>query len=201
VAAFEPGVTALLVVDVQRDFCDDGSLPVPGGAEVAGAISDFLAGAWASRYRLVVATRDWHVDPGPHFAEPEREPDFRDSWPRHCVAGTIGAQWHPNLHLPEGAIVVSKGEREAAYSGFEGRDKHGRRLADILRNAAVAGVDIAGVATSYCVRATALDAARLGFATRVLETLVADVATADSAATFAELRARGVAMETTTGST
>jgi nicotinamidase/pyrazinamidase len=194
-AVFDPSATALLVVDVQRDFCEGGSLAVPGGAAVAGEISALLAGEEGSRYRMVVATRDWHVDPGAHFASPGRKPDYRDSWPPHCVAGTAGAEWHPDLRLPEGTRVFSKGEREAAYSGFEGQDEGGRSLLDALRNAGVAGVDVAGLATSYCVRATALDAARHGFATRVLRGLVADVPTADTAATLADLEAAGVVVE------
>jgi nicotinamidase/pyrazinamidase len=195
VAAFDPRATALLIVDVQRDFCEGGSLAVPGGAAVAGQIGNFLAGEKGSRYGLLVATRDWHLEPGAHFAAPDSEPDYRNSWPRHCVVGTTGADWHPDLRLPEGTVVISKGEREAAYSGFEGRDDGGRSLLDLLRDAGVEGVDIVGLATSYCVRATALDAVRHGFATRVLGGLGADVQTADTDATLAELEAAGVVVE------
>jgi nicotinamidase/pyrazinamidase len=183
------GLTALIVVDVQRDFCEGGSLAVSGGAAVAAAISKM-----AGSYKLVVATRDWHGDPGDHFAAPGTEPDFRHTWPRHCVAGTPGADWHPDLHLPEGTVVVSKGERAAAYSGFEGHDEAGCHLAGRLRQVGVDAVDVAGIATTYCVRATALDAVREGFATRVLTNLVADVDPAATPATWAELRDAGVAL-------
>ncbi len=184
------GVTALIVVDVQRDFCEGGSLAVSGGAAVAVAISQVV-----DSYPLVVATRDWHGDPGDHFAAPGTEPDFRRTWPRHCVAGTPGAEWHPNLHLPEGTVVISKGERAAAYSGFEGHDETGLDLAGRLRQAGAEAVDVVGIASTYCVRATALDAVRAGFATRVFTDLVVDVDPAATPATWAELRHAGVALE------
>jgi nicotinamidase/pyrazinamidase len=187
--------TALIVVDVQRDFCEGGSLAVVGGARVAAAISSLLASEAGRRYPVVVASRDWHVDPGGHFAEPGAEPDYRTSWPRHCVAGTAGAEWHPELRLPEDVVVVSKGEREAAYSGFEGRDEADRSLAAVLRQAEVDSVDVAGIASSYCVRATALDAVKAGFATRVLTGLVADVDPTATPATWAELRSAGVTLD------
>jgi nicotinamidase/pyrazinamidase len=188
-------VTALIVVDVQRDFCEGGSLAVAGGAAVAAGVSELVAGEPGGRYGLVVATRDWHVDPGRHFAPPGTEPDYVDSWPVHCVAGTAGAQWHPALHLPDGVVVVSKGEHRAAYSGFEGRDPAGRTLAEVLRGAQINTVDVVGIATSYCVRATALDAVRGGLATRVRAALVADVDPAATPATAAELEAAGVTIE------
>lgn len=186
--------TALLVVDVQRDFCEGGSLAVAGGASVASAITELLARP-ETRYDLVVATRDWHIDPGGHFAAPGHEPDYRDSWPRHCVAGSPGAGWHPDLVLPEGAVVVAKGEDRAAYSGFEGHDEGGASLADRLRSAGITAVDVVGIATSYCVRATALDAVREGFAARVLTDLVADVDPAATPGTLAELRTAGITLE------
>jgi nicotinamidase/pyrazinamidase len=186
------GSTALIVVDVQRDFCEGGSLAVNGGARVAADVSEWLAGDHGGAYELIVATRDWHIDPGEHFARPGTEPDFRVTWPPHCVAGTAGAEWHPNLHLPAAAVIVSKGQDRAAYSGFEGRDDSGQALASRLRAAGVTSVDVVGIATSYCVRATALDAVQEGFATRVLAGLVADVDPTVTPATFAELRAAGV---------
>jgi nicotinamidase/pyrazinamidase len=184
--------TALIVVDVQRDFCEGGSLAVAGGAAVAAGVSRLVAAEPGGTYQLVVATRDWHVDPGGHFAPPGTEPDYVDSWPVHCVAGTAGAEWHPDLHLPEAAVVISKGAHQAAYSGFEGRDRTGRSLAEVLRDAQVDAVDVVGVATSYCVRATALDAVQAGFATRVRGDLVADVDPAATPASVAELEAAGV---------
>jgi nicotinamidase/pyrazinamidase len=186
--------TALIVVDVQRDFCEGGSLAVAGGAAVSRGISHLMAEA-GSRYALIVASRDWHVDPGSHFAAAGMAPDFADSWPRHCEAGSPGAEWHPDLRLPEGAVVVSKGEHAAAYSGFDGHDDQGRPLAEVLRQAGVDAVHVAGIATSYCVRATALDAVQAGFSTRVLTGEVADVHPEATPATWAALRAAGVILE------
>jgi nicotinamidase/pyrazinamidase len=191
------GTRALIVVDVQRDFCEGGSLAVAGGASTAARVSALMAGEERDRYQLVVATRDWHVDPGEHFAAPGTEPDYRDSWPRHCVVGTPGAEWHPDLQLPAGVVVVSKGRDRAAYSGFEGRDEGGAPLASRLRAAGVTAVDVVGIATSYCVRATALDAVREGFATRLLTDLVADVDPSATPATLRELEAAGVELDTT----
>jgi nicotinamidase/pyrazinamidase len=189
-----PGI-ALIVVDVQRDFCEGGSLAVAGGAAVARAISAYFATDMGRRYPLVVASRDWHVDPGEHFAPPDMAPDYVDSWPPHCVAGTAGAEWHPDLRLPLGAVVVSKGEHQAAYSGFEGHDSDGRSLETLLRDAGVDAVDVAGIAATYCVRATALDAVRAGFPTRVLTEFVTDVDPAATPATWSELRSAGVTLE------
>jgi nicotinamidase/pyrazinamidase len=183
--------TALIVVDVQRDFCEGGSLPVRGGAAVASGVTSLLA-RQEGHYDLIVASRDWHIDPGDHFAPAGTEPDFATSWPRHCVAGSEGARWHPELVLPDAAVVVSKGQNGAAYSGFDGHDESGATLTDRLRAAGVTAVDVVGIATSYCVRATALDAAREGFTTRVLTNLVADVDPAATPATLAELRAAGI---------
>jgi nicotinamidase/pyrazinamidase len=184
---------ALLVVDIQRDFCEGGSLGVEGGGGVARGVSAWIA-AHGGEYRLIVASRDWHVDPGPHFAAPGTEPDFAITWPVHCVADTAGAAWHPDLALPPSAVVVSKGERAEAYSAFDGHDAADRSLADLLRAEGVEAVDVVGIATSYCVRATALDARRAGFTARVLTDLVADVDPAASPATLAELEAAGVAL-------
>jgi nicotinamidase/pyrazinamidase len=184
---------ALIVVDVQRDFCEGGSLAVRGGASVASGVTDLMARS-GERYDLIIATRDWHVDPGGHFAPAGREPDFHTSWPRHCVAGSPGASWHPGLVLPEATVVVSKGEQGAAYSGFEGRDERGATLTSRLEAAGVTAVDVVGIATSYCVKATALDAVREGFTTRVLTNLVADVDPATTAGTLAELQAAGITL-------
>ena len=142
-----------------------------------------------------MATRDWHIEPGEHFVPPGTEPDYRNTWPPHCRAGTAGAGWHPNLHLPTGVVVVSKGQDRAAYSGFDGRDDSGRTLAARLRAAGVTAVDVVGIATSYCVRATALDAVQEGFATRILTGLVADVDPTVTPATMAELQAAGVELD------
>ncbi|HEY6275292.1 MAG TPA: pyrazinamidase PncA [Streptosporangiaceae bacterium] len=182
------GVRALMIVDVQNDFCEGGSLAVAGGAAVAAAISALL-GTGRGGYQHVVASRDYHVDPGGHFSA---TPDFRDSWPPHCVAGTGGAQFHPALDTGAIEAVFSKGAYAAAYSGFEGTDDAGTPLADWLRQHGVDELDVAGIATDYCVRATALDAVRQGLATRVLRWLTAGVDPATTAAAVGEMRTAGV---------
>jgi nicotinamidase/pyrazinamidase len=190
--------TALIVVDVQNDFCEGGSLAVAGGAELARAVSAYLAREGA-RYDLVVATRDWHHEPGDHFASARRPPDFVTSWPVHCRADSPGAAFHPDLALPSGTVVVSKGWDRAAYSGFEGTDDIGRDLAAILAGAGITTVEVCGLATSYCDRATALDARRLGLTTRLLVDLCADVDPAVTPATLAELEAAGVQVVASAG--
>jgi nicotinamidase/pyrazinamidase len=179
---------ALVIVDVQRDFCEGGSLAVAGGAAVAGRLTRYLA-AHSGDYRAVVATRDLHVDPGGHFAT---DPDHRTSWPPHCVAGTPGAEFHPALETAAIEAVFDKGERAAAYSGFEGRDSDGTGLADWLRARGVGRVDVAGLATDYCVRATALDAIQSGLAATILDDLTAGVAADSTEAARTELAAAGV---------
>ena len=185
------GTRALIVVDVQNDFCEGGSLAVAGGAEVARQVAALLAGDHG--YDRVVATRDHHVDPGDHFSD---HPDYVDSWPVHCVAGTAGAELHPNLAGTTFEAVFDKGEYAAAYSGFEGR-ADGVPLGDWLRERDVAEVDVCGIATDYCVRATALDAAGNGFATTVLLDLTAAVAPANTAEVITDWAAAGVAVEST----
>ncbi|MFE6054646.1 isochorismatase family protein [Kitasatospora sp. NPDC056446] len=183
---------ALIVVDVQNDFCEGGSLAVPGGAEVAAAITDLIAES-SPGYRHILATRDHHIDPGAHFSD---APDYVDSWPPHCVAGTEGVGFHPNFApaVISGAVeaVFDKGARSAAYSGFEGLDENGRGPVEWLRERQVDEVDVVGIATDHCVRATAIDAARAGFATRVLLDLTAGVAAETTAAALEELRAAGI---------
>jgi nicotinamidase/pyrazinamidase len=181
---------ALLVVDVQNDFCEGGSLAVAGGAAVAAAITDHVRSA-ASGYAHVVATRDHHIDPGGHFAE---QPDYLETWPPHCVVGTDGVELHPALDRSRLEAVFDKGEHTAAYSGFEGA-ADGVPLADWLRSHGVDAVDIAGIATDHCVRATALDAVGNGFATRVLLHLTAGVAEASTEAALQQLRTAGVELE------
>lgn len=183
---------ALIVVDVQNDFCEGGSLAVNGGADVAAAITDLLGNASAG-YRHVVATRDHHIDPGDHFSD---EPDYVDSWPRHCVAGTEGVGFHPNFApaVASGSLdsVFDKGAYSAGYSGFEGADESGTSLAEWLRAREVTEVDIVGLATDHCVRATALDAAAEGFRTQVLLGLTAGVSQETVDRALAQLRTAGV---------
>jgi nicotinamidase/pyrazinamidase len=177
--------TALLVVDVQNDFCEGGSLPIAGGSEVARAISERLA---AGGYDHAVATRDHHVEPGPHFAA---TPDYVDTWPPHCVVGTPGVAFHPNLDTSRIEAVFDKGEYAPAYSGFEGV-YDGEPLADWLRARGVDSVEIVGIATDHCVRATALDAVAAGFAATVRLDLTAGVAEATVAKALEAMRAAGV---------
>ncbi|MGW6704993.1 nicotinamidase [Streptomyces sp. NPDC054956] len=191
---------ALIVVDVQNDFCEGGSLAVTGGADVAAAITELIGQATAG-YRHVVATRDHHVDPGSHFAHPPAQPDYETSWPVHCVAGTEGVGFHPNFApaVASGAVaaVFDKGAYEAAYSGFEGTDENGHGLAEWLRDRHVTEVDVVGIATDHCVKATALDAARAGFRTHVLLDLTAGVAPHTTTRALTELREAGVELSGT----
>jgi nicotinamidase/pyrazinamidase len=178
-----------VIVDVQNDFCQGGSLAVTGGAEVAGAISEYLAGPEGRGYEHVVATQDWHIDPGSHFSA---EPDFVGTWPPHCVADTRGAEFHPSLDTSVIEAAFRKGARSAAYSGFEGADAECTPLAAWLRDRGVTAVDVAGIATDHCVRATATDAATAGFDTQVLLDLTAGVAEDTTRAALDELRTAGV---------
>ncbi|MFI0238937.1 isochorismatase family protein [Streptomyces sp. NPDC016845] len=185
---------ALIVVDVQNDFCEGGSLAVAGGADVAAAVTDLIGQTGGGvGYQHVVATRDHHVDPGDHFSE---APDYRHSWPAHCVAGTEGVGFHPNFApaVASGAVdaVFDKGAYEAAYSGFEGADENGVSLAVWLRARGITEVDVVGIATDHCVRATALDAAEAGFRTQVLLDLTAGVAAESTEAAIEEMRLNGI---------
>ncbi|TDK91269.1 nicotinamidase [Mycolicibacterium mucogenicum] len=177
---------ALIVVDVQNDFCEGGTLAVSGGGEVAREITGLLA---RREYDHVVATADHHIDPGAHFSD---QPDFLTSWPPHCVAGTPGAQFHPELDVSTVEAVFRKGPYSAAYSGFEGEDDTGTALADWLRARGVDEVDVVGIATDYCVNATAADAAEAGFRTRVLLDYTAGVSADGTANAVAALRDSGV---------
>jgi nicotinamidase/pyrazinamidase len=177
--------TALIVVDVQNDFCEGGSLAVAGGADVAAAISTRLA---AGGYDHAVATRDHHINPGRHFSD---SPDYVDTWPAHCVVDTAGVELHPALDRSRLEAVFDKGEYAAAYSGFEARSD-GTGLADWLRQRGVDTVEIVGIATDHCVRATALDAAAAGFDTTVRLDLTAGVAPGTTDAALTQLHDAGV---------
>jgi nicotinamidase/pyrazinamidase len=184
---------ALVIVDVQNDFCEGGSLAVEGGGRVAAGISGYLAERQSS-YDVVVATRDWHIDPEGHFAA---EPDYRSTWPAHCVADSAGARFHPALDQVvdfAGAVdyVVSKGQVTAAYSGFEGHTDDGATLAEVLRRHDVTSIDVVGLATDHCDRATALDGRREGFGVRVLLPLCAGVAPDTTQAALEEMSSAGV---------
>jgi nicotinamidase/pyrazinamidase len=188
---------ALIVVDVQNDFCEGGSLAVSGGAQVAHDIAEILH-HWSAQdpkapdYAHVVATKDHHIDPGSHWSE---NPDFVDSWPVHCKVGTDGEAFHPNLDPQPFDAIFLKGEQQAAYSAFEGRTTSGVGLADWLQEHGVEEVDVCGIATDHCVRATALDAAAAGFTTSVLIDLCAGVAPDTTEAALTSMRAAGVTVE------
>jgi nicotinamidase/pyrazinamidase len=189
-------VRALVVVDVQHDFCEGGSLGVGGGNEVATAIANLLS-TGAHGYSHVVATQDWHVDPGEHFSA---SPDFTVTWPEHCRVGTEGAELHDALAAAAASdhieAVFRKGAYAAAYSGFEGTtdgaDDTQVPLAAWLRDRGVSAVDVVGIATDHCVRATALDSAREGFATRVLLDLTAGVAPETTSTALQQMKGAGI---------
>ncbi|WP_045730577.1 isochorismatase family protein [Pseudarthrobacter chlorophenolicus] len=201
---------ALIIVDVQNDFCEGGSLAVDGGAAVAGAISEYVD-AHHNEFDHIVATQDWHIDPGSHFSD---NPDFKDSWPAHCVAGTRGAELHPDLDTEYIEAYFRKGQYAAAYSGFEGllapedavptgerqagsnadaleEDGDAVGLDDWLQSHDVEDVVVVGLATDYCVRATSLDAVQAGYSVTVVRSLTAGIAE-DLEETVAEMELGGV---------
>ena len=181
---------ALLIVDVQNDFTEGGALAVAGGDAVAAAVTSFLA-VHAADYDVIIASRDWHDaqgDNGGHFAE---APDFVDSWPVHCVAGTEGAAYDPLLVTDAVTHHVRKGQGVPAYSMFEGTTEAGETVGAIFAAAGVLSADVVGIATDHCVRASALDAIAQGVQVRILTDLVAGVAPAPSEAALAELAHAG----------
>ncbi len=190
--------SALIVVDVQNDFVD-GSLPVSGGAECARAVGEYVART-ADSYQLVVTTQDWHVDPGHHFSD---EPDFEDTFPPHCRAGTEGAELHPALDEGFGGdftsavdAAVRKGQDNSGYSGFQGVDASGRDLDSILRAHGVAALDVIGIASSHCVAATALDGLERGYPVRVMLELSVGVSEAGESEAMTRVRdAGGIVIE------
>jgi len=184
----------LLVVDVQTDFCEGGALGVEGGTEVASGITDFIA-AHASEYAVIVASRDWHDadnDNGGHFAPKGEAPNFLTTWPVHCVAESTGAEYHPGLTLPDQTLHVKKGQGVPSYSMFEGHSDDGRTVEKILQDAGVTEVDVVGIATDHCVRASALDARGAGFEVRVLNDLIAAVSPDTESSARAEMTEAGV---------
>jgi nicotinamidase/pyrazinamidase len=191
---------ALLIVDVQNDFTEGGALGVDGGAAVAAGITEYLE-RHADDYDVVLASRDWHDgenDNGGHFAV-GAEPDFVVTWPRHCVSGTPGADYHPALDTRRIDVHIRKGQGRPAYSMFEGTADDGSPMPEVLARHDVTEVDVVGIATDYCVRASALDAVDYGASVRVLTDLVAGVAATSSAAALQELRDAGVAVTASEG--
>lgn len=168
---------ALLVIDVQNDFCEGGSLAVTGGAAVAAGISSYLEDSKAS-YDYVIASRDWHSEVGSnggHFALEGETPDFVNTWPIHCVANTHGSEYHPSLNLNQIDLHIEKGQGKPSYSIFEGTTPEGEDFASLLTRLDITNVDVAGLATDYCVLASALDSRTHGLNVRVLSKLVAGV--------------------------
>jgi len=181
--------TALLIVDVQPTFCEEGSLPVDGGNLVAKKIGDLIGGSHG--YDIVVTTQDWHIDPGSHFSV---QPDFANTWPPHGVAGTPEAELHHSLTpvLDKVNVHVKKGQYAAAYSGFEGTDDHGRSLHKILSEAGIERIETVGLAFDYCVKETALDGIKLGYEVEVLRDFTAPVSLETAEAAKDELEQAGV---------
>ena len=187
---------ALFIIDVQNDFTEGGALGVDGGAAVAAGITRYLE-AHPDRYDHVFASRDWHDadnDNGGHFATVDA-PNFVTTWPVHCVAGTTGADYHPALDISAVTFGVRKGQGRPAYSLFEGVTDDGEPLPQKLDTLGVDQIDVVGIATDYCVLASALDAVATGRAVRVLDDLVAGVAPASSALALRRLAAAGVRVE------
>lgn len=181
---------ALVIVDVQNDFCPGGSLATDRGAEVAQAISQHTR-EHGDRYGVIVATKDWHIDPGDHFSD---SPDYKDSWPIHCKAESAGAEFHQNLDTAPIEEVLYKGQYAAAYSGFEGTNKPGDKgtpLAEWLRDRGVDIIDVVGIATDHCVKATVLDGLKEGFEVRVLTELCAPVSDEAGEAALQEMVSSG----------
>lgn len=191
---------ALILVDLQKDFCEGGSLGVEGGGAVAARAAERVHADRRGHdlghrdYATIIATADWHHDPGEHWAT-DGEPDFATTWPVHCAAGTSGAEFHPSFEpaLEDVDEVFRKGMTDAAYSGFEGVAAGDGRtsLADWLRSHGVTDLDVGGIATDHCVRATVVDALREGFAVRLLTDTIAGVAPETTDAALAEMRTAG----------
>ena len=189
-------IRALFIIDVQNDFTEGGALGVEGGEAVAAGITRYLA-EHPHRYDQVFASRDWHDadnDNGGHFATTDA-PDFVTTWPVHCVAGTIGADYHAALNTSAVTVGVRKGQGRPAYSIFEGVTDEGEPLTQRLDDLGVEEIDVVGIATDYCVLASALDAVATGRMVRVLDDLVAGVAPGSSALALERLAAAGVRVE------
>lgn len=185
---------ALLVIDVQVDFCEGGALACDGGAAAAAAISNHIKQN-KSAYDYVIASRDWHTPNDPnsgHFPAPGELPDFVNNWPLHCIAGEPGAEYHPNLDVSLIDIHVKKGQGAHGYSIFDGIDENGIGVAQLLGDLGVREVDVVGIATDYCVRASSLDANRLGIKTRVITSLTAGVNPTSTEAAIDEMVDAGV---------
>ncbi|MEV7619999.1 isochorismatase family protein [Microbacterium sp. NPDC089321] len=186
---------ALLIVDVQNDFTEGGALAVSGGDAVASGVSALLAER-AADYGVILASRDWHDSDSDNGGHISPQPDYVDTWPVHCVAGTSGADYDPLLDTAAITHHVRKGQGIPAYSMFEGVTESGERTAEILAAHGVTEADVVGIATDHCVRASALDAIDHGIRARILTDLIAGVAPGPSEAALAELAHAGAELGT-----
>ncbi len=185
---------ALFVIDVQNDFCEGGALACQGGAQVASSITAYLSTS-KNKYDSVIASRDWHTpnsENGGHFPVSGNQPDFVNTWPLHCIAGEPGADYHPNLDQSLIDIHIKKGQGQHGYSIFEGITDSGEQIRDLLSRLEISQVDVVGIATDYCVRASALDAKQFGLEVRVITSLTAGVAANSTEAAIDELVDAGV---------
>jgi len=185
---------ALFIIDVQNDFCEGGALACSGGAAVASKITSFVNDN-PNRYDFVIASRDWHTpgeENGGHFPPEGKEPDFVNTWPLHCLAGDEGAAYHPNLDSSIIDIHIKKGQGAHGYSIFEGITDHGEALTDLLKRLEIDEVDVVGIATDYCVRASSLDAVSEGLAVKVITSLTAGVAPDSTEAAIDDMADAGV---------
>ncbi len=185
---------ALFIIDVQNDFCEGGALACSGGAAVAGKITSFVNDN-PNRYDFVIASRDWHTpgeENGGHFPPEGQEPDFVNTWPLHCLAGDDGADYHPNLDSSIIDIHIKKGQGAHGYSIFEGITDQGEALTDLLKRLEIDEVDVVGIATDYCVRASSLDAVTEGLAVKVITSLTAGVAPESTEAAIDDMADAGV---------
>lgn len=187
---------ALLVIDVQNDFCEGGALACEGGAVVAGKISNFIREQRAS-YDYVIASRDWHTpneSNDGHFPPTGTEPDYLSTWPLHCLAGSNGAEYHSNLDISLIDIHIKKGQSANGYSIFDGTNDNNQSFSELLQDLAITSVDVVGIATDYCVRASALDAAKAGLNVRVISSLTAGVSAESIEKSIDEMVDAGVAV-------
>ena len=187
-----------MVVDVQADFVEGGSLGVTGGLQVAAMIARHIR-HFKAEYQFVVASRDFHEDAPDHISA---TPDFVTTWPPHCMAGTPGVAFVPSIQnlVREKLIqaVVTKGRHSAAYSAFEGLDPRGHYLLDVLKENRIDQIDVCGIATDYCVRASALDARKNAFQVRVLVNLCAAVKEETGLQALEEMKAAGCQLQAAT---
>ena len=187
---------ALLVIDVQNDFCEGGSLATVGGAAVAKKISEYMT-KHSSEYSLIVASRDWHDSDslnGGHFVPAGQSPDYVNSWPDHCIGDTSGAEYHSNLDTSKIQIHIKKGQGKPAYSIFEGTTEDGQGFAEVLSSQGIDAVDVVGIATDYCVFQSAMDAKKAGLVVTVISSLTSGVAPQSTEAAIDELIDNGVSV-------